>query len=168
MDGVGNLAGWSWIVSVPPIEAAASDRSKFIMEGILTFIVGCISPWMVHDWPDQARFLTPLEKEMVLSRLKSDSGLASEGKFDKSVVFGALREWKVRRSSHSDDALTCIQDLGFGFDVHWCRRANLQSSESARRLEAIQLTLLVALHAHHHCSTWPVLHPSITFAQYPS
>lgn len=92
MNGVGGKAGWSWIVSS---DVKSSLTNQFIIEGLLTTVIGCISPWMVHDWPDQARFLTTIEKEMVLGRLKADSGLASEGKFHKSVVFGALREWKV-------------------------------------------------------------------------
>lgn len=32
---------------------------------------------MIHDWPDRARFLTPLEREMVLTRLKAEQGLVS-------------------------------------------------------------------------------------------
>lgn len=80
MDGIGGLAGWSWI---------------FIMEGILTFIAGVASFVMIHDWPDRARFLTPLEREFVLLRLKQDTGLGTSGNFSWKVTFSALKDWKT-------------------------------------------------------------------------
>ncbi|KAL0243529.1 hypothetical protein I308_105495 [Cryptococcus tetragattii IND107] len=80
MDGVGGKQGWSWI---------------FIIEGLLTFILAVASFWMIHDWPDRARFLTPLEREMVLTRLKAEQGLASEGSYNKRIVKKALTDWKT-------------------------------------------------------------------------
>ncbi|WWC67492.1 uncharacterized protein I206_101400 [Kwoniella pini CBS 10737] len=80
MNGVGGKAGWSWI---------------FIIEGLLSFVVGIASIFMVHDWPDQAKFLTPLEKEMVLLRLKEDTGIMQEGTFSWTVVKKALKDWKT-------------------------------------------------------------------------
>ncbi|GHJ88189.1 hypothetical protein NliqN6_4591 [Naganishia liquefaciens] len=81
MNGVGGKAGWSWI---------------FIMEGILTLLAGLASPWLVQDWPDQnPKFLTPLERQMVLDRLKADTGLASQGTFHMGVVKRAFMDWKM-------------------------------------------------------------------------
>ncbi|KAK8846631.1 hypothetical protein IAR55_005718 [Kwoniella newhampshirensis] len=80
MNGVGGKEGWSWI---------------FIMEGLLTFVVAVMSFWMIHDWPDTARFLSPIEREMVLVRLKQEQGLASEGSFNKRVIMKALTDWKT-------------------------------------------------------------------------
>lgn len=80
MNGVGGQAGWRWI---------------FIMEGIITLLVAIASFWMVHDWPDKARFLTPLEREMVVIRLRQEQGLAAEGKFSWRVLRTALKDWKV-------------------------------------------------------------------------
>jgi MFS family permease len=37
MDGVGGKAGWSWI---------------FIIEGLLTLIVGAFGYWFIHNYPD--------------------------------------------------------------------------------------------------------------------
>lgn len=62
---------------------------------MLSFVVGIASIWMVHDWPDKARFLTPLEREMVFLRLKDDTGILSEGRFSWKVVRRALCDWKV-------------------------------------------------------------------------
>lgn len=81
MNGVGGKAGWSWI---------------FIIEGLLTLVAGLASPWLVQDWPDQkTKFLTPLEKQMVLERLKADTGLASQGTFNMGVVKRAALDWKT-------------------------------------------------------------------------
>ena len=46
MDGVGNKKGWAWI---------------FILEGIVTVLFGAASFYMVHDFPDNAKFLTDSE-----------------------------------------------------------------------------------------------------------
>jgi len=65
------------------------------MEGILSFIVAIGSIWMVHDWPDQARFLTPLEREMVITRIKQEQGLAGEGEFSSKPIIASLKDWKT-------------------------------------------------------------------------
>ena len=75
-----DYAGWSWI---------------FIIEGLITFVVGILSFWMVHDWPDQAKFLTPLERECVIQRLQREQGLASEGKLNGTIVKRALGDWRT-------------------------------------------------------------------------
>lgn len=48
MDGIGGKKGWEWI---------------FIIEGLLTVIVAVFSFWMVHDFPDTARFLNAEESK---------------------------------------------------------------------------------------------------------
>ena len=66
------------------------------MEGLLTLIVAVLSFFFVHDWPDKARFLTPVEREMVFQRLRREQGLANEGKFNSGPVIAALTDYKVR------------------------------------------------------------------------
>ena len=80
MEGVGGKEGWTWI---------------FVWEGLLTFFISIASFWMVHDWPDQAKFLTPFERAFVLHRLRADQGLAGEGTFNSTVIWDALKDWKV-------------------------------------------------------------------------
>ncbi|OCF76535.1 hypothetical protein I204_02232 [Kwoniella mangroviensis CBS 8886] len=80
MDGIGGKAGWAWI---------------FIIEGLLTFVIAVASFWMIHDWPDRAKFLTPIEREMVLVRLRQEQGLAAEGGFNWRVIKKALVDWKT-------------------------------------------------------------------------
>lgn len=82
MDGTAGMAGWSWI---------------FIIEGLLTFVIAFLSFWMIFDWPRDARFLTPLEKEFVIYRLKNDTGLpegTDEG-FSKRATLRGIMDWKT-------------------------------------------------------------------------
>ncbi|ODO02987.1 hypothetical protein I350_05831 [Cryptococcus amylolentus CBS 6273] len=80
MDGIGGKAGWSWI---------------FIIEGLLTFVVAVASFWMIHDWPDTAKFITPFERRFIQYRLKAEQGLAQSGTYNKRIVKKALSDWKV-------------------------------------------------------------------------
>ena len=66
------------------------------MEGILTVIIGAISFWVIVDFPDDAKFLTPLEKHVVIARLKKD-GQASHRyeTFKWKYFFAAYKDWKT-------------------------------------------------------------------------
>jgi hypothetical protein len=47
MGGIGGRPGWAWI---------------FILEGLFTILVACVSPWIIQDFPESARFLTEAER----------------------------------------------------------------------------------------------------------
>ncbi|KAF9044192.1 MFS general substrate transporter [Panaeolus papilionaceus] len=64
MDGIGGLAGWSWI---------------FIIEGIVTALAGIIGFWLVPKTPNDSMFLTQDERDAVYRRL------ARENPLDKHV-----------------------------------------------------------------------------------
>jgi MFS family permease len=81
MDGVGGKPGWAWI---------------FILEGLFTVIVGVVSYWMVHDFPDEAQFLSPDDRARVLRRLAMDrQASAHREKFAMAFLWEALRDWKT-------------------------------------------------------------------------
>ncbi|KAJ0269275.1 hypothetical protein COL940_012608 [Colletotrichum noveboracense] len=81
MDGVGNLRGWSWI---------------FIIEGLLTFVFGIASFWMVHDFPDEAEFLSDEDKQRLLRRLDRDQQASARREVFKTLYFWqAMRDWKT-------------------------------------------------------------------------
>lgn len=44
----------------------------------MTVIVGIVSYWMVHDFPDQATFLSPDDRARVIRRLKEDQQASAE------------------------------------------------------------------------------------------
>ncbi|ORY88082.1 major facilitator superfamily domain-containing protein [Leucosporidium creatinivorum] len=80
MDGLGGRAGWAWI---------------FIIEGLLTLVVGLAAPFLMADFPEESKFLTPDEKAAVIARLKEDQGAAGEAKFSKVHFFNAVKDWRV-------------------------------------------------------------------------
>ncbi|CAH0019800.1 unnamed protein product, partial [Clonostachys rhizophaga] len=59
MEGISGLGGWRWI---------------FILEGILTVLIGVIIPWALPDSPETASFLTQKEKAILIHRLQQDVG----------------------------------------------------------------------------------------------
>ena len=75
MDGVGGYAGWRWI---------------FILEGLLTVVVAVSAFFLLHDFPDTARFLTVEERAWVVHRLKYQGSKKSGRAIAESDHF----EWK--------------------------------------------------------------------------
>lgn len=81
MDGVGGLAGWSWI---------------FILEGLATFVIGVASFWCVYDFPDQARFLSEDDRKRVLRRLALDQQSSAEHEeFKMDYFWASVKDWKT-------------------------------------------------------------------------
>ncbi|KAI1178715.1 MFS general substrate transporter [Nemania sp. FL0916] len=81
LDGKGGLAGWRWI---------------FIIEGLLTVVVAVVSYWMVHDFPDDARFLTPDDRARVIRRLKLDQQSSAEHEeWNIKYLYAGLKDWKM-------------------------------------------------------------------------
>ena len=81
MDGVGGKPGWAWI---------------FILEGLATILISIASFWMVHDFPDEATFLTDEDRRRVLRRLKLDQQSSAEHEeFKMAYVWTTLKDWKT-------------------------------------------------------------------------
>lgn len=81
MDGIGGRPGWAWI---------------FILEGLLTIVFGAASFWMVHDFPDQARFLSEDDRTRVVRRLKLDQQSSAEHEeWKMSYLIAGLKDWKM-------------------------------------------------------------------------
>ncbi|KAH7319893.1 major facilitator superfamily domain-containing protein [Stachybotrys elegans] len=81
MDGAMGIAGWAWI---------------FIIEGILTILIGIASFWMVHDFPNEATFLSNEDKARVLLRLKADNqSSAGHEEFKLLYLWQACVDWKT-------------------------------------------------------------------------
>lgn len=53
MDGVGGLSNWRWI---------------FVLEGLATILVGVASFFLISEFPEEAKWITPAEREFVLAR----------------------------------------------------------------------------------------------------
>lgn len=81
MDGIRGIAGWAWI---------------FILEGLLTILIGIVSFWMVHDFPDEAKFLSADDRARVIRRLKLDQqSSASHEEFSMKYFWQAIYDWKM-------------------------------------------------------------------------
>lgn len=76
MNGIGGLAGWSWI---------------FLVEGLLTILVSICSAFYMHDYPDTASFLTPTEKEWLVRTLREDTAGSSK-EIKRKFLLEALRD----------------------------------------------------------------------------
>ena len=85
MDGIGGLAGWRWI---------------FIIEGIVTVVVGATCFFMLPDSPETASFLKPAERRFIVDRLRHDTGtkagkIQMHDKFHWPTVRDAFVDWKI-------------------------------------------------------------------------
>ncbi|RPD60537.1 MFS general substrate transporter [Lentinus tigrinus ALCF2SS1-7] len=81
MSGTAGLLGWSWI---------------FIIEGLITVVVGAIAFFVVVDFPHTATFLTPEERAWVVHRKKYDnSSVGEEEHFELRHVWETLLDWQV-------------------------------------------------------------------------
>ncbi|SNX84436.1 related to allantoate permease [Melanopsichium pennsylvanicum] len=81
MDGVGGYSGWRWI---------------FIIIGLITFVSGVLSYWLVVDFPDTANFLSDQERKTIIARLQADQQFSAAGEgFRWSNVWKAMLDWKT-------------------------------------------------------------------------
>ena len=81
MDGAGGKPGWAWI---------------FILEGLATLVIAIASFWMVHDFPDEAKFLKPDEKARILRILAADKqGSSKHEDFSTMYLWQVLKDWKT-------------------------------------------------------------------------
>ena len=78
--------------SIPIIGTEADLPLK---EGLLTVVIAIAAYFFIHNYPATARFLTPEEKEYIISRLKGDSDAARDEKFTWGGVSQALKDPKV-------------------------------------------------------------------------
>ncbi|KIN03905.1 hypothetical protein OIDMADRAFT_158863 [Oidiodendron maius Zn] len=81
MHGLGGRPGWAWI---------------FILEGIVTVLCGFASFWIVHNFPDEATFLSEVDRARVIRRLKLDKQSSAEHEeFKMKYVWLAIKDYKT-------------------------------------------------------------------------
>jgi sugar phosphate permease len=85
MNGIAGLGGWRWI---------------FILEGIVTVVVGATLYWILPDSPQTAGWLEPWEQQYLINRLAQDSGtkggrVQTAEKFQWRYIIAALTDWKI-------------------------------------------------------------------------
>ncbi|PVI07003.1 MFS general substrate transporter, partial [Periconia macrospinosa] len=110
MDGYAGYRAWRWI---------------FIIEGLLTFVIGIIAFFWVPDWPETAKFLTDAERNLLVTRLSTDAGSATMSRLDSraarrifrdpKIYLGALMYFGIVNTGYAGSFFipTIIQELGY-------------------------------------------------------
>ena len=81
LQGVGGYNSWRWI---------------YIIEGIVTVVLSIGLIFVVTDWPSQAKWLSPSEKQLLVARqIVEDGGLARMDRLDRKALFRILGDWKI-------------------------------------------------------------------------
>ncbi|KAF2868716.1 major facilitator superfamily domain-containing protein [Massariosphaeria phaeospora] len=84
MHGLQGKAGWRWI---------------FIIEGVLTMVLGVAGYWFLVDFPDKAHmswnFLNEREGKFIIDRVQKDRGDANPEPFSAAKFFRAGRDIKI-------------------------------------------------------------------------
>ncbi|KAG2141396.1 MFS general substrate transporter [Suillus bovinus] len=81
MGGIEGLEAWSWI---------------FLIEGLATIAIAIISVFVLVDFPETAKFLTPEERAFVLWRKKYDnSSVGEEKNFSTRHIWAAFKDWQI-------------------------------------------------------------------------
>ena len=73
-----------------------------VLEGLVTFLAGAASFWIIQDFPDTAKFLTEAERVVVIRRLQGDDQFSAAGEsFNKRYIFKSFVDWKTWVASGS-------------------------------------------------------------------
>ncbi|KAK1974495.1 major facilitator superfamily transporter [Colletotrichum cereale] len=84
MNGQQGLTGWRWI---------------FIVEGVLTCVLGIAGYWLLVDFPDSKRkdwnFLGDRERAWIVARVNRDRGDAHMPAFNLRRFLGAGADWRI-------------------------------------------------------------------------
>ena len=67
----------------------------FIIEGIITTLVGIAGKWTVADWPETAKFLNDEERALLVARLAADAGEAKMNRLDRAATKRVFGDWKI-------------------------------------------------------------------------
>ncbi|MFD1559749.1 MFS transporter [Paraburkholderia silviterrae] len=115
MDGMGGHHGWQWL---------------FVIEGIPSILAGVVAFFYMTDRPDQARWLTVSEKQVVQNILEQDKRALGERGHDWRTLFRNPKVWLLiaiffcllcANSALTFWIPTIIRDAGFGstFVIGW-------------------------------------------------
>jgi len=79
LDGKAGRHGWQWI---------------FLIEGLVTVVIAFGAYFLMHDYPETAKFLSEDERQFIIQTLREDSnGQATH--FSTKFVWQGLGDWKT-------------------------------------------------------------------------
>lgn len=100
LQGIAGWNGWRWI---------------FLINGIPTIITGFITPFVLPNSPDTAKFLTLEERESLVIIREKEVGQTKSGQLmNKQDAFDALKDWKTWAIS---SAQYCLNSMLYSFSV---------------------------------------------------
>lgn len=74
----------------------------------MTIVAGCMSFWIIQDFPETARFVTEKERKFIMRRLKDDGQWSVSGEaFNIRYVWDSWSDWKTWVSSKSFVKMFC-------------------------------------------------------------
>ncbi|MDR3562305.1 MAG: MFS transporter [Negativicutes bacterium] len=86
----------TWIMDNVSWYAMAGWRWMFVLEGIPAVLMGVVTLFVMTDRPEQAKFLTPAEKNWLVAELKKEhEAKAAKLQISKWAVFGQFRVWQI-------------------------------------------------------------------------
>jgi MFS family permease len=80
LDGEGGLSGWRWI---------------FLVEGLMTVLLGLVGYVAIIDFPDKAKMLNAEERAMILERIQRDRADAIADKMTLQKFIKYVCDWKL-------------------------------------------------------------------------
>ncbi|KAL9940439.1 hypothetical protein V8E36_001144 [Tilletia maclaganii] len=80
MNGREGISGWRWI---------------FIIEGVVTCVIGMLAWWLIVDFPHKATFLQEDEKKMVLARIERERADATPDALTWAKFAKYALDWKL-------------------------------------------------------------------------
>ncbi|KAK6543427.1 hypothetical protein TWF694_000174 [Orbilia ellipsospora] len=81
MEGIRGYHAWRWV---------------FILEGILTAVVGLGFYFLIPDFPEDAKWITDDERAYIKAKLEADTGESHRhGKLTPKTVLSILADWKI-------------------------------------------------------------------------
>lgn len=92
MDGIQGYRGWRWVFS-SQIQLLISQI--FILEGVITIVIGLIGLLLLVDFPDKAKFLKITEREHVINRLNIERGDGETHNLSWHLLRHHLKDWTM-------------------------------------------------------------------------
>ncbi|PYH91644.1 MFS general substrate transporter [Aspergillus ellipticus CBS 707.79] len=81
MNGIRGLSGWRWV---------------FIIEGIITCLVGITCYFLLTDFPEDAHWLSTDEREFLREKLAKDAGKADpNASMSVRDILDVFKDWKI-------------------------------------------------------------------------
>lgn len=80
MAGTAGYKGWRWI---------------FIIEGLISVVIGIFCLFTVPDWPDNATFLNDDERLLLKTRIFEGASQARMDRLDAKAIKRCLKDWKI-------------------------------------------------------------------------